>query len=222
MPGYCLTTASKPLARPCAPVWPSAPWVMMILPLPPSLVTSACVTDAPMNSLSGARKAVDVDLVERRDQRVHVDDRDAGIDHLLHRLGQRADAERLDRDEVPFLRGHVVDRGALLDGVELAVEPGHLDVEELAPVFRRRLALGAPGRLQAGIGERRLQRLLRAAGRRRRQPSPGRCRGRRERAAAPPTEATVRKSRLPVPVVSVIASSSINRTNAGADRSLAA
>ena len=46
----------KPLARPCAPVWPSAPWVMIILPLPPSLATSAWVTDAPMNSLSGARK----------------------------------------------------------------------------------------------------------------------------------------------------------------------
>ena len=113
----------------------------------------------------GRQEAVHVDLVEGRDQRVHVDDRRAGIDHLLHRLGQRADAEGLDGDEVPFLRGHVVDRGALLDGVELAVEPGHLDIEELAPVFGRRLALGAPGGLQAGIGEGSLERLLRAPGR---------------------------------------------------------
>ena len=105
-----------------------------------------------------------VDLVERRDQRVHVDDRDAGIDHLLDRRGERADAEGLDGDEVPFLARHIVDRGALLGGGKLAVEPGHLDVEELAPVFGRLLALRAPGRLQAGIGEGRLQRLLRSAG----------------------------------------------------------
>ena len=77
--------------------------------------------------------------------------------------GQRADAEGLDGDEIPLLRGHVVDRGALLDGVELAVEPGHLDVEQLAPVFGRLLALRAPGRLQAGVGERRLERLLRTS-----------------------------------------------------------
>ena len=62
-----------------------------------------------------------------------------------------------------FWIGHVVDRGALLDRVELAVEPGDVDVEQLAPVFRRLLALGAPGRLQSGVGERGLERLLRTA-----------------------------------------------------------
>ena len=46
---------------------------------------------------------------------------------------------------------------------QLAVEPGDLDVEQLAPELGRLLALGAPGRLQAGIGERGLQRLLGAA-----------------------------------------------------------
>ena len=107
---------------------------------------------------------MDVDRVERRDQRVHVDDRNAGVDHLVDRRGQRADAEGLDGDEVPLLRGHVVDRRALLDGVELAVEPGHFDVEQLAPIFRRLLALRAPGRLQAGVGEGGLQRLRRHAG----------------------------------------------------------
>ena len=108
------------------------------------------------------KKGMDVDLIKWRDQRVHVDDGCAGADHLLHGLGQGADAERLDGDEIPFLRGHVVDRGALLDRVELAVEPGDLDVEQLAPPFRRLLALGAPGGLQACIGECRLQRFLRS------------------------------------------------------------
>ena len=79
---------------------------------------------------------------------------------LLTGAGQRADAEGLDGDEIPLLRGHVVDRRALLDGVELAVEPGDLDVEQLAPIFRRLLALGAPSRLQAGVGEGGLQRLV--------------------------------------------------------------
>src|SRR5262249_37806734 len=77
---------------------------------------------------------------------------------------QRTDAESLDGDEVPFLRGHVVDGGALLHGIKLAIEPGYLDVEELAPIFGGLLALRAPCRLQTGIGEGSLQRLLRSAG----------------------------------------------------------
>src|SRR6202035_3463008 len=79
------------------------------------------------------------------------------------RLGQGTDAERLDRDKIPFLRSHIVDRRALLDGVELAVEPGDFDVEQLAPPFGRLLALRAPGGLQACIGERRLQWFLRTS-----------------------------------------------------------
>ena len=55
---------------------------------------------------------MDVDGVERRDQGVHIDNRNAGVDHLVDRRGQGADAERLDGDEIPLLRGHVVDRGA--------------------------------------------------------------------------------------------------------------
>ena len=106
---------------------------------------------------------MNVQLVERGDQRVHVHHRDAGVDHLLDRRGERADAEGLDRDEVPLLRGHVVDGGALLDGVELAVEPGHVDVEQLAPIRGRLLALGAPGGLKAGVREGRLERLARRA-----------------------------------------------------------
>ncbi|MHC2371955.1 hypothetical protein ACVIQT_006603 [Bradyrhizobium diazoefficiens] len=111
----------------------------------------------------GSEEGVDVDLVERSNQRVHVDHGRAGVDHLLHGLGEGADAEGLDRDEIPFLRGHVVDRGALLHRIELAVEPGDFDVEQLAPEFRGLLALRTPGSLEAGVGERRLQRLLRSS-----------------------------------------------------------
>ncbi len=78
---------------------------------------------------------------------------------FLTGVGERADAKGLDGDEIPLLGRHVVDRGALLGGVELAVEPGDLDVEQLAPVLGGPLALRAPGRLQAGVGERCLERL---------------------------------------------------------------
>src|SRR5450755_4423686 len=54
--GYFETIELKPRARPCAPVCPSAPWVIVIVPLPPIPSMSACVTAAPMNSLSGAKK----------------------------------------------------------------------------------------------------------------------------------------------------------------------
>src|SRR5207245_10627050 len=65
--------------------------------------------------------------------------------------------------QVPFRRGYVVDGCALLDVVKLTVEPGHLDVEQFAPPFGGLLALGTPSRLQAGVGERGLQRLFRTA-----------------------------------------------------------
>ena len=74
-------------------------------------------------------------------------DGDASVNHLVDRRGQRADAVRLNRDEVPFLRSRVFDRRALLDRIELAVKPSHFDVEQSAPIFRRLFALGAPGRL---------------------------------------------------------------------------
>jgi hypothetical protein len=72
------------------------------------------------------------------------------------------------------------DRGALLLRGQFAVEPGHVHIEQLAPVFRRLLALCAPRRLQTGIGESRLQRLFRP-GRHLRQrrvdPERRKCRG---------------------------------------------
>src|SRR5262245_12246415 len=44
------------------------------------------------------------------------------------------------------------------------VEPSHVDIEELAPIFGRLLALGTPTQLKTDIGERGFQRLLGAAG----------------------------------------------------------
>src|SRR6202035_5644797 len=96
----------------------------------------------------------DIDRVERRDQRINVDDRNPSVDHLVDRRIQGAGAERLNSDEVPLLRSHIVDRGALRDVIKLAIEPSDIDVEKLAPVLRRLLALRAPGRLQARVGER--------------------------------------------------------------------
>ena len=51
----------------------------------------------------GGEEGVHVDLIERRDQGIHIDHRCAGVDHLLHRLGQGTDTEGLNGDEVPFL-----------------------------------------------------------------------------------------------------------------------
>ena len=101
---------------------------------------------------------MDGDCSRRGNQRVHGDDRRAGIDHFLDRIGERADAEGLDGDEIPLLGGHVVDGGALLGGCELAVEPGDLDIHQLGPGFSSLLALGAPGGLKAGVREGRLHR----------------------------------------------------------------
>jgi hypothetical protein len=93
----------------------------------------------------------DVDAIERRDQRIHVDDSNPGFDQLVNRSVQGTDAGCLNGDEVPLLRSHIIDRGALRDAVKLAIEPGDVDVEQLAPIFSRLLALRTPCRLQARI-----------------------------------------------------------------------
>ena len=58
----------------------------------------------------GSKKREDVDLIERRDQRVHVDHRDAGLNHPDDRRGDRVDVHRLDGDEVPLLGRHLFDQ----------------------------------------------------------------------------------------------------------------
>ena len=139
----------------------------------------------------GGEESVDFDRVERGDQRVEIHDGNAGIDHLFDRRRQCANAEGLDGDEIPLLRGHVVDGRALFHRIELAIEPGHFHVEELAPVFGGLLALGTPGGLQAGIGEGGLQRFFRPPGflgesrkRGRQQGGGARHRGKLEKIAA--------------------------------------
>jgi hypothetical protein len=107
---------------------------------------------------------VHLDLVERCDQRIHGDDRGAGLDDLLNRGGQRVDGECLNGDEVPSLTNHLIDCGALFGGGKLAVEPTHVDVVQLGPILGRLLTLSAPAHLQTDIGKGSLQRLLRAAG----------------------------------------------------------
>jgi hypothetical protein len=74
-------------------------------------------------------------------------------------VSQRVDAEWLDGDEVPFLVRHIFDRSALLGIGKFAIEPGHVDVKQLAPVFGRPLALRT-AHLQTDIGEGGFQRFL--------------------------------------------------------------
>ncbi len=107
----------------------------------------------------GLEEAVNVDLIERCDQRIHVDDGGSGLDHFVDGRSERADAESLDGHEIPLLRRHVVDRRTLLGRAELAIEPSDLDVEELAPIFGGALSLGAPSCLQTGVRKGRLERL---------------------------------------------------------------
>jgi hypothetical protein len=59
---------------------------------------------------------------------------------------------------------HVFDCGTLLGIGQLAIEPGHVDIEQLALVLCRLLALRAPAYLQTDIGERGFQRFLRTTG----------------------------------------------------------
>ena len=99
---------------------------------------------------------MDGDCSRRGNQRVHGDDRGAGIDHFLNGIGERADAEGLDGNEIPLLGGHVVDGRALLGGCEFTVKPGDLNIHQLGPGFSSLLALGAPGCLKTGVREGRL------------------------------------------------------------------
>ena len=130
--GYCLMTEVKPLARPCAPVWPSAPWVMITLPLPPIALQSASVAEGAHELVVGGRGRWTFDLV---DGAIVCPLSIRGVAASI--IVARASTPKAWMATESHLRGHVVDRGALLDGIELAVEPGHLDIEELAPAIRR-------------------------------------------------------------------------------------
>src|ERR1044071_1059115 len=87
------------------------------------------------------------------DDRIHLDDRDALLDHLRDWIDQRVDAERLNGHEVPHLGRHVVDGFALLVDAEPSVVPGDVDAEPLAPLFGCRFALRRPRVREARVDE---------------------------------------------------------------------
>ena len=172
--------------------------VMMIVPWPPIASASAWVTAAPMNSLSGARnvRTSICDLIERRDQRVHVDHRDPGLDHPDDWRSDRVDVHRLDGDEVRPFRCNLLDESQLFRGRELGIEPGDVDVEQPTPVLGGLFPLRAPGDLQADVENAARRRL-----RERPAPAPGCAAARRltpPRAAMPvAAAASWQKSRRP-------------------------
>ena len=82
----------------------------------------------------GSKEREDVDLIERRDQRVHVNHRDPGLNHPDDRRGDRVDVHRLDGDEVPLFGRDLLDESQLFHGRQLS-QPGDVDVEQPAPVL---------------------------------------------------------------------------------------
>ncbi len=99
-------------------------------------------------------------ILERGDQRVHIDDRHAGFGQGLDRLDERANGARLDRHEVPFLGDELVELGPLCLRVEFAVEPRNLDAEQPGHPPRRFFTLCVPGSGEARAGHRSLERLV--------------------------------------------------------------
>ena len=132
---------------------------MTTLPLPPIVFMISLVTTEPMKTLSGAMKVCSASwpsgaiIVSMAITGVP-----ASITFLIGSFSVPMPKVWM-RHEIPFLGGEVVDRGALLGGRELAVEPGDLDIHQLAPGFGGLLALRAPCRLQAGIAQGGLERL---------------------------------------------------------------
>ena len=108
---------------------------------------------SPHEVVVGGQSRVNVDLVVGRNEGVDRYDRNALGDHLVDGVGQGPLGQRLDGDEVPVLRRHVLDGRPLARRAQLAVEPCDVDVEQLAPVFRCFLPLRAPRDLKPGVGE---------------------------------------------------------------------
>ena len=76
----------KPLARPCAPVCPSVALRHDDRALAADRVHERLCDRGAHELVVGSKKREDVDLIERRDQRVHVDHRDPGLNHPDDRL----------------------------------------------------------------------------------------------------------------------------------------
>src|SRR5581483_7040309 len=98
-----------------------------------------------------------VQFLQRHDQRVHIDDGYTSFGDGLDWLLERANAVGLHRHEVPFLRGNLVEFGALFARVKFTVEPGDLNTEQLAEVHGGLLPFGVPGSGQPRAGHSSLQ-----------------------------------------------------------------
>ena len=155
------------------------------LPLPPDLVHQVAGAAFAHEDLVGGHLDPDAGLahlVHVDQQGVHGDDGNVAGLQLAHGSRQRVDLHRLEAAEIPVVARQVVDLVPLLLGVEFAVEPDHLDVQQLAPQFGCGLAQAAPGALQTGVGERGSQFALSSGGRARRSSRAAIAR----RAAVPP------------------------------------
>ena len=127
--------------------------------------TSACTTLSAIATLSGVMKVkmpISCSSGKRRDQRVHIDDRDTAPRQPFGRFDQRADTARLDGDEIPVAVGDDLHVGALLVEVKVAVEPVDLDAEPAPHLFGGELALRAPTDDQTIVHHRRAQRRVAA------------------------------------------------------------
>ena len=97
----------------------------------------------------GSEKRVYSDLIEWRDQRIHVDDGNSRLNQSVDRRCQRVDLDGLNGDEIPVARRDLLQRSSLLDRGEPTVEPRDVDVEQLSPELGGLFSLRAPGHLQA-------------------------------------------------------------------------
>src|SRR5215471_14954986 len=70
---------------------------------------------------------MNIDLVERANQCIQIDDWNARFDHLVDGHAQSVDAVRLNGDKVPSLARHFLNRSALLGIGKLAVKPRDVD-----------------------------------------------------------------------------------------------
>ena len=62
----------------------------------------------------GSQKRVYTDLIQGRDERIHVDDGNPCVNHSIDRRREGIDLDGLNGDEIPVARCHFLHRGQLL------------------------------------------------------------------------------------------------------------
>ena len=123
----------------------------MIVPGPTDRIDERLGDHGTHEFIVRSQKRVDPDLIEWRDQRIHVDDGNPFRNHPINRLRKRIDLDGLNSDEVPFARRHLVQGGSLLARGESAVEPRDVYVVQPAPELGGLFSLCAPRHLQANV-----------------------------------------------------------------------